>query len=456
MIVRLLRGVSLCAFLAVVFLHLAVALVVSSPYLQTELAFSHKLANLLQWALNTCDLSAPSQPRWSLGLLSCEGEIEPHTVDGLGLWRYRVHASCDERERRAWLLYFHGNAETRAWNNAASKLYRLTRRPYCLNVVSFDYGGFGDSAGSPSEASAIADGWRALEWVAAQEPTAVVLLGHSLGSAVSVGVAERLCRTPEYAATLILEGAFTSLPDTAALYFEPWLPHLARRLRDGWSGPRFASLERASGNALRCIAAVLSVHGDADGIVDISLGQRLFHAAHHSVNGGRNALPTQAWPRKISGATDEFLRVAAGHETALDALLRAGDPAVTSFLAAAANVSFAPAVALAAATAGTPTARAPPPLGRLIDAPPPPAPKLIPGLRSLLADTPCDAPCRERAEDWFEQALNNRGVASIQDVVRLGYADELVGAMAAPAAADEIRVRLSRVDTTLAPVHDEL
>ena len=73
-----------------------------------------------------------------------------------------------------------------------------------------------------------------------------------------------------------------------------------------------------------------------------------------------------------------------------------------------------------------------------------------------LADTACDAPCRERAEDWFEQALNNRGVASIQDVVRLGYADELVGAMAAPAAADEIRARLSRVDTTLAPVHDEL
>ena len=201
---------------------------------------------------------------------------------------------------------------------------------------------------------------------------------------------------------------------------------------------------------------MLSVHGDADGIVDISLGQRLFHAAHHSVNGGRNALPTQAWPRKIGGATNEFLRVAAGHETALDTLLRAGDPAVASFLAAAANVSFAPAAAPAAATAGTPTARAPPPLGRLIDAPPPPAPKLIPGLRSLLADTPCDAPCRERAEDWFEQALNNRGVASIQDVVRLGYADELVGAMAAPAAADEIRARLSRIDTTLAPVHDEL
>ena len=151
MIARLLRGVSLCAFLALVLLHLAVALVVSSPYLQTELAFSHKLANLLQWALNTCELSAPLQPRWSLGLLSCEGEIEPHTVDGLGLWRYRVHASCDERERRAWVLYFHGNAETRSWNNAASKLYRLTRRPYCLNVVSFDYGGFGDSAGRQND-----------------------------------------------------------------------------------------------------------------------------------------------------------------------------------------------------------------------------------------------------------------------------------------------------------------
>ena len=267
----------------------------------------------------------------------------------------------------------------------------------------------------------------------------MVLLGHSLGSAV--GRRRRRapvrCR-PASAATLILEGAFTSLPDTAASYF-PRLPSSPGGSARTWFR---ASLPRARLRRQGCDASPRCSRCTATPTASSTFRSAAPLPRRTGGRGGRNALPTQAWPRE-DWRLDERISPRRGgfRETALDTLLRAGDPA------AAPRSSPPPPTCRSrrpprpfAATAGR-RRRARGALGRLIDAPPPPAPKLIPGLRSLLADTACDAPCRERAEDWFEQALNNRGVASIQDVVRLGYADELVGAMAAPAAADEIRRR---------------
>ena len=94
----------------------------------------------------------------------------------------------------------------------------------------------------------------------------------------------------------------------------------------------------------------------------------------------------------------------------------------------------------------------------MLGAPPPPPPALVAGLRSLLADLPdgaggsgCDAACRERAEDWFEQATR-WGASSVASMVRLGLQPSFVQSLAVgePAAA-EVRRRLEEVDTTLAP-----
>ena len=96
----------------------------------------------------------------------------------------------------------------------------------------------------------------------------------------------------------------------------------------------------------------------------------------------------------------------------------------------------------------------------MLGEPPPPPPALVAGLRSLLSGLEgCDAPCFERAEDWFEQAAK-WGARCVASMVRLGLADSFVGALALGREGEaEVRRRLSTVKTTVTPEpkqHDEL
>ena len=103
----------------------------------------------------------------------------------------------------------------------------------------------------------------------------------------------------------------------------------------------------------------------------------------------------------------------------------------------------------------TPQPRAPPPMNNLLGEPAPPPPALVAGLRSLLLNVPgCDTPCLERGEDWFEQGMK-WGASSVTSMVRLGYVDAFVGALALPPEGDaEVRRRCSEVVTTLTPKDD--
>lgn len=60
--------------------------------------------------------------------------------------------------------------------------------------MAIDYRGFGHSTGVPSEDGLIQDASAVVEWalqVAGIPPSRIILLGHSLGTAVVSGVAER-------------------------------------------------------------------------------------------------------------------------------------------------------------------------------------------------------------------------------------------------------------------------
>ena len=71
-------------------------------------------------------------------------------------------------------------------------------------------------------------------------------------------------------------------------------------------------------------------------------------------------------------------------------------------------------------------------MNNLLGEPAPPPPALVAGLRSLLLNVPdCDTPCLERGEDWFEQGMK-WGASSVTSMVRLGYVDAFVGALALP------------------------
>ncbi len=164
---------------------------------------------------------------------------------------------------RAVALFLHGNAGNITHRDD------MLRELHCMRVavLALDYRGYGRSEGSPSEAGVLADGRAARKWLAQREAipeSQIVLMGESLGGAVAAILAGE---AP--ARGLVLENAFCSLPDVAAYHY-PWLP--------------VKVLIRTQLNAGEAIGKfhgpLLQAHAEADTIVPLKLGRKLFAAAN--------------------------------------------------------------------------------------------------------------------------------------------------------------------------------
>jgi uncharacterized protein len=185
----------------------------------------------------------------------------------LALW-WLPHADA----KAPTLLYLHGTLRTLYGN--APKIDALRRAGF--SVLAVDYRGWGDSAAIvPSEDTIMADAWQA--WGELQkrqiEPARRVIFGHSMGSAVAVGLASRLRHGSDYGA-LALESAFTRLPDVAA--------------EAGFWGRIGAAVTTLRFDSISRIGAVDAptwmLHGDADRTVPVVLGRRLRDAARPGVH----------------------------------------------------------------------------------------------------------------------------------------------------------------------------
>ncbi|KAF2972777.1 hypothetical protein GQX73_g848 [Xylaria multiplex] len=90
-----------------------------------------------------------------------------------------------------------------------------------FHVLSIDYRGYGKSTGVPSEAGLIQDGVTAVGWamnVAGVPPDRIVVLGHSLGTAVTNGVVEHFAtRGIEFAGVILVAG-FPNVPTLLSSY----------------------------------------------------------------------------------------------------------------------------------------------------------------------------------------------------------------------------------------------
>jgi fermentation-respiration switch protein FrsA (DUF1100 family) len=176
----------------------------------------------------------------------------------------RLHGwYLEHPQPRAVVLFAHGNA-----GNLSHRGPRMDylRRRLGVSVMIFDYRGYGQSEGSPNEAGILADARAARRWLAEHagiDARDIVLMGESLGAGVMVDLAAR-----DGARGLILENAFTSLPDVAARHYW-WLPvrWVMRTRLDA-----LAKIGDYTGPLLAC-------HGTADSIVPFDLGRRLFDAA---------------------------------------------------------------------------------------------------------------------------------------------------------------------------------
>ena len=89
-------------------------------------------------------------------------------------------------------------------------------------MLAVDYRGFGRSTGTPTEKGIINDGIATVDWalnVAKIPPHRIVLVGQSLGTAVTTAVAEHFSkiRRVEFAG-VVLVAAFTDLPTLVSRY----------------------------------------------------------------------------------------------------------------------------------------------------------------------------------------------------------------------------------------------
>jgi fermentation-respiration switch protein FrsA (DUF1100 family) len=132
-----------------------------------------------------------------------------------------------------------------------------------LGVMLFDYRGYGDNPGHPSDAGLARDARAAVEWSRLRAPGhEMVYFGESLGAAVAIELA--LAEPP---AALVLRSPFSSLADLAALHSP--LP-VRGFLRD-----RYPSLDRVDSLS----TSTLVIAGDSDSIVPINQSRAIYEAA---------------------------------------------------------------------------------------------------------------------------------------------------------------------------------
>jgi len=127
------------------------------------------------------------------------------TADGVSLSAWWIPAESP----RGILLFCHGNAGNRSHRLDSIRIFNRLG----LSLFIFDYRGFGESGGRPTEEGLHRDAegaWRHLVQAKGLDPGKMIVFGRSLGGAV----AARLSRTHKPRA-LILESAFVSLREAA-------------------------------------------------------------------------------------------------------------------------------------------------------------------------------------------------------------------------------------------------
>ncbi|KAL4641149.1 monoacylglycerol lipase ABHD12 [Arapaima gigas] len=190
------------------------------------------------------------------------------------------------------ILYLHGNAGTRGGDHRVQLYKVLSSLGY--HVVTFDYRGWGDSEGSPSESGMTSDAIFVYRWIKEKiSNKPLYIWGHSLGTGVATNLVRHLCDTGTPPDALILESPFTNIREEAKshpfsmasnLYFNftvyRYLPGFDWFFLDAITANdiRFASDE----NMYHISCPVLILHAEDDAVVPFHLGKKLYNVAAQS------------------------------------------------------------------------------------------------------------------------------------------------------------------------------
>ena len=184
------------------------------------------------------------------------------TSDGLTLVSWLIPAGPDSTG--FWLLICHGNAGN--LSEFDRPVHYAGLRQLGLNILAFDYRGYGESEGKPSEAGLYQDAeaaYRYLREQAGVTPDRIIVFGHSLGSAVAIDLVSRVP-----AGGLIVEGALTSAIGRGQELY-PYIP--VRWI----AASRFNSIDKIS----KVKVPKLFLHARGDEVIPLAHGRQLYQAA---------------------------------------------------------------------------------------------------------------------------------------------------------------------------------
>ncbi len=197
-------------------------------------------------------------------------------------------------DARGTVLFCHGNAGNISHLLAvAEDAHRLG-----LGILLFDYRGYGQSEGTPSEEGTHRDAeaaWNYLVQEAGLAPDQIAIIGRSLGGPIAARLARD--KTP---AALFLEETFTSIPE------------LGQELYPIFPGDLLARYEYPTLEYLKQVQCpVLVSHSRDDMFIVFEHGQRLYEAASQP----------KAFTELRGGHSSAFSEDAAMYEAGVEAFL---------------------------------------------------------------------------------------------------------------------------------------
>ncbi|WP_119388885.1 alpha/beta hydrolase [Taklimakanibacter lacteus] len=185
-------------------------------------------------------------------------DLKLATSDGETLQAWYAKAPPE----RPTILFLHGNGGEIAGRGERFAAYQAGG----FGVFFLSYRGYGASSGNISEAGLVRDALAAYDWLTAQgiKPAEIMLVGESLGGGVAVQLAAE-----KPVAALALEATFASAASVAGQRYW-WLP-VRLLMKD-----KFDSLDYIG----KVHAPLLITHGDQDGAIPLSEGEKLFALAN--------------------------------------------------------------------------------------------------------------------------------------------------------------------------------
>lgn len=175
----------------------------------------------------------------------------------------RVHVwSFAKANSKKTILFCHGNGE--ALGYLGSEMAEIRDR-WNVNIVTFDFRGYGKTGGVANEVDILADSVAVANWVRSNplfSDHQLIALGRSLGGASAVEIATKI-----KVDGLILDRTFSSIVDIAAdrYFFFPIRLVMRNQFRSIVKMPSYTG-------------PLLQLHGDVDEIVPYRFGRKLFDA----------------------------------------------------------------------------------------------------------------------------------------------------------------------------------